>query len=134
MPNFVKRVLQSSLDLRLEFVQHHNAQLKHTSRLSMETVVQIPESSPPSTLAEVLAALRKEHLDPRHESKSWGDWITLECYNTVISIEVNHGLSGSATIEHGDGEEEGEPVDSILRAFGKLGWHGIDDDGEFPLV
>jgi hypothetical protein len=100
----------------------------------METVVQIPESSPPSTLAEVLAALRKEHLDPRHEAKSWGDWITLECYNTVISIEVNHGLSGSATIEHGDGEEDGEPVSSILRAFGKLGWHGIDDDGEFPLI
>jgi hypothetical protein len=51
---------------------------RNPSRLSMETVVQIPESSPPSTLAEVLAALRKEHLDPRHESKSWGDWITLE--------------------------------------------------------
>ena len=100
----------------------------------METVVQVPESTPPSTLSEVLSALRKEHLDPRHEAKSWGDWITLECYNTVISIEVNHGLSSSATIEHGDGEEEGEPVASILRAFGKLGWHGIDDDGEFPLV
>ena len=126
--------MQSILDLRREIVQVLHGRFAHSSRLSMETVVQIPESSPPSTLAEVLAALRKEHLDPRHESKSWGDWITLECYNTVISIEVNHGLSGSATIEHGDGEEEGEPVTSILRAFGKLGWHGIDDDGEFPLV
>ena len=100
----------------------------------METNLRVPEFSPPSTLAEVLAALRKENLDPRHEAKSWGDWINLECYNTVISIEVTHGLSGSATIEHGDGEEEGEPIDSILRAFGKLGWHGVDDDGEYPLA
>jgi hypothetical protein len=99
----------------------------------METVVQVPDFIPSSTLVEVLSALRKEHLDPHHESKSWGDWITLECYNTVISIEVNHGLSRSATIEHGEGEEDGEPLASILRAFGKLGWHGIDEDGEFPL-
>jgi hypothetical protein len=99
----------------------------------METIVRLPESAPPSTIIEVLAALRKEHLDPRHESKSWGDWIYLECYNTVISIEVNHGLSSSATIEHGEGEEDGEPVISILRAFGRLGWNGIDDDGEFTL-
>jgi hypothetical protein len=100
----------------------------------METLLQLPESSPPTTVAEILSSLRKEHLDPRHESKSWGDWIHLECYSTVISIECNHGLSSSATIEHGDGEEDGEPVDSILRAFGRLGWHGIDEDGEFPLV
>jgi hypothetical protein len=99
----------------------------------METLVKIPESAAPSTLAEILACLRKEHLDPRHESKAWGDWIYLECYNTVISIEVNHGLSSSATIEHGEGEEDGEPVSSILRAFGKLGWIGVDEDGEFPL-
>jgi len=85
-------------------------------------------------LTEVLAALRKEYLDPRHESKAWGDWIYLECYDTVISIECNGGLSQAATIEHGDGEEDGEPVDSILRAFGKLGWYGVDDDGEYPLV
>ncbi len=100
----------------------------------METNLKVPDFSPPSTLAEILAALRKENLDPRHEAKSWGDWINLECYSTVISIEVNHGLSGSATIEHGDGEEDGEPIDSILRAFGKLGWHGVDDDGEYPLA
>ncbi len=100
----------------------------------METIVKVPESVPPSTLVEILAALRKEHLVPRHESKTWGDWIYLECYNTVISIEVNHALSSSATIEHGDGEEDGEPVASILRAFGKLGWHGLDDDGEFTLT
>lgn len=100
----------------------------------METLVRLPESAAPSTMAEVLAALRKEHLDPRHQSKAWGDWIYLECYSTVISIESNHGLSSAATIEHGEGEEEGEPVVSILRAFGKLGWIGVDDDGEFPLI
>ena len=100
----------------------------------METLVRLPQSAPPTTLAEVLAALRKEYLDPRHESKAWGDWIYLECYDTVISIECNGGLSQAATIEHGDGEEDGEPVDSILRAFGKLGWCGVDDDGEYPLV
>ena len=100
----------------------------------METLVRLPESAPPTTMVEVLNALRREHLDPRHESKTWGDWIYLECYNTVISIEALHGLSSSATIEHGDGEEDGEPIESILRAFGKLGWYGVDDDGEFPLV
>jgi len=100
----------------------------------METVLQLSESSPPSTITEVLTALRKEHLDPRHEAKSWGDWITFQSYSTVISIEVNHGLSRAATVEHGDGEEDGEPVNSILRAFGKLGWNGIDDDGEFSLI
>lgn len=126
--------MQSSLDLRCEIVQVIHGCIAHSPSLSMETVVQVPESATASTLSEVLAALRKEHLDPRHEAKSWGDWITLECYNTVISIEVNHGLSTSATIEHGDGEEDGEPIPSILRAFGKLGWHGIDDDGEFPLA
>lgn len=100
----------------------------------METNLRVPDHTPPSTLVEILAALRKEHLDPQHEAKSWGDWINLECYNTVISIEVNHGLSGSATIEHGEGEEDGEPIDSILRAFSKLGWHGVDEDGEYPLL
>jgi len=99
----------------------------------METLVRLPEDSAPSTISEVLAALRKEHLEPRHESKAWGDWIYLDSYTTVISIESNRGLSSAATIEHGEGEEEGEPVISILRAFGRLGWMGIDDDGEFPL-
>jgi len=100
----------------------------------METLVKLPQSEPPTTLTEVLAALRKEYLDPRHESKAWGDWIYLECYDTVISIESIGGLSHAATIEHGEGEEDGEPIDSILRAFGRLGWIGVDDDGEFPLL
>lgn len=99
----------------------------------METLVRLPESEAPSTMSEVLSSLRKEELEPRHEKKSWGDWIYLEGYTTVISIEANRGLCGSATIEHGEGEEDGEPIDSILRAFGRLGWMGVDDDGEFAL-
>lgn len=99
----------------------------------METFVTIPDSASPSTMSEILAALRKEHLTPTHMAKSWGDWIHIDGYRTVISIECNHGLSSSATIEHGEGEEEGEPSTSILRAFGRLGWHGIDEDGEFSL-
>jgi uncharacterized lipoprotein YmbA len=43
------------------------------------------------------------------------------------------GLTRSATIEHGEGEETDDPIPAILRAFGKLGWHGIDEDGEFAL-
>lgn len=100
----------------------------------METQLILPESSPPSTISEVLAALKKEKLEPRHEAKNWGDWIHLENYRTVISIESNRGLSSSATIEHAEGEEDDEPKFSILRAFDKIGWLGVDDDGEYPLV
>lgn len=99
----------------------------------METLIKLPDSAAPSTVAEILASLRKEHFEPRHEAKAWGDWIYLDSYTTVISIECNHGLSSTATIEHGEGEEEGEPVTSLYRAFGRLGWLGMDDDGEFPL-
>ena len=99
----------------------------------METTIKLPDSETPSAIVEILAALRKEHFEPRHEAKAWGDWIYLDCYSTVISIECNRGLSSSATIEHGEGEEDGEPTISILRAFGRLGWNGIDDDGEYPL-
>ncbi|MBK1883248.1 hypothetical protein JIN85_12550 [Luteolibacter pohnpeiensis] len=99
----------------------------------METVVQLNEEETPSTISEVLSALRKQKLEPRHEAKSWGDWIHLSGYRTVISIESNRGLSSSATIEHGENEESGEPIPAIFRAFGSLGWHGIDDEGEFPL-
>lgn len=99
----------------------------------METLIKLPEDETPSTIAEVLSALRKLHLEPRHESKSWGDWIYLEGYSTVISIECNRGLCSSATIEHAESEEDGEPGSSILRAFGTLNWVGEDDDGEFPL-
>jgi hypothetical protein len=99
----------------------------------MDTQIKLPESEPPTTMNEILEALRKEHLEPRHEAKTWGDWIYLSGFRTVISIESNRGLSRSATLEHGEGEEEAEPIPSILRAFGSLGWNGIDQDGEYPL-
>lgn len=99
----------------------------------METLLKLPDSKPPSTLKEVLDSLRKEHIEPRLESKAWGDWIYIEGYNSVISIESNRGLSSSATIEHAEGEEADELVQCIYRAFARLGWHGIDDDGEFTL-
>ena len=53
----------------------------------METVLRLPESEDPVTIREVVSALRKEDLEPRHESKNWGDWIHLEGFRTVISIE-----------------------------------------------
>jgi hypothetical protein len=99
----------------------------------METLLQLSDTSAPSALTEVLDSLKKEHLDPRLESKAWGDWIYLDGYNSVISIESNRGLSSSATIEHAEGEENGELVQCIHRAFGRLGWHGVDEDGEFEL-
>ena len=99
----------------------------------METLLQLSDTSAPSTLTEVLDSLKKEHLDPRLESKAWGDWIYLDGYNSVISIESKRGMSSSATIEHAEGEEDGELVQCIHRAFGRLGWHGVDEDGEFEL-
>ena len=88
----------------------------------METILQLPESEAPSTLSEVVAALKKQHLEPRLESKSWGDWIYLDGYKSVIAIESNRGLSSSATIEHDEDEQQdGELVQCIYRAFGILG-------------
>ncbi|KAB2642137.1 MAG: hypothetical protein DVB26_03570 [Verrucomicrobia bacterium] len=100
----------------------------------METQLVIPHSVAPSTINQLLDALRKVHFEPKHESKMWGDWIHLYGFRTVISIECVNGVSHAATIEHGDDEDEGEPLTSILQAFGKLGWHGIDENGEYPLV
>lgn len=98
----------------------------------METVIHLPESEDPCTIREVCAALRKQKLEPRHEAKNWGDWIYLEGYRTVISIESMRGLTRSATIEASE-DDSPDPTPAILKAFGKLGWHGIDDDGEYPL-
>jgi len=98
----------------------------------METVVQLPESEPPCTLREVLDALSSHKLIPRHELKSWGDWICLEDYRTVISIESVRGLTRSATIETDDADAD-DPTPAILRAFASLGWHGLDEDGIYPL-
>lgn len=99
----------------------------------METLLQISDTSAPSTLNEVLDSLRKENLVPRLESKAWGDWIYLDGYKSVISIESNRCLSSSATIEHTECEENGELVQCIFRAFARLGWHGVDEDGKFAL-
>lgn len=100
----------------------------------METLLRIPEGSDPSTINEILNSLKKEHIEARLDAKSWGDWIHLEDYKSVISIESNRGLSTSATIEHAEGEESGELVNGIFRAFGRLGWIGVDEDGEFSLA
>ena len=98
----------------------------------METVVHLPESEPPCTLREVIDALSAQKLAPRHDHKSWGDWIHFEDYKTVISIESIRGLTRSATIETDEADSE-DPTPAILKAFGKLGWYGIDEDGEYPL-
>ena len=100
----------------------------------METQLVIPHSEAPSTITQLLDALRKVHFEPHHESKTWGDWIYLYGFRTVISLECVNGVSHAATIEHGENEDEGEPLVSILHAFAKLGWHGIDENGEYPLV
>jgi hypothetical protein len=98
----------------------------------METVLQLPESEDPCTIKDVVEALRKEKLFPSHESKNWGDWIHFEGERTVISIESLRGLTSSATIEHSEDESE-ELTPAILRAFGRLKWVGIGEDGEYPL-
>jgi len=87
---------------------------------------------PPSSISEVMIALRDKKLEPKHEKKDWGDWITFSGKNTVISIESMRGLASSATIEHA--EEDGDEINmNILAAFGQLGWMGSDEDGEFRL-
>ena len=99
----------------------------------METQVVLPDSEPPNTISEVVAALRKAKLTPKHEAKNWGDWIHLEGHKTVISIESMRGLTSSATIEHAEGEETGTARDAIIKAFSSLGWEGMDEDGPYPL-
>jgi hypothetical protein len=87
---------------------------------------------PPSSITEVLVALCDQKLEPKHEKKDWGDWITFSGKHTVISIEFMRGLTSSATIEHAD--EDGDKINmNILAAFGQLGWMGSDEEGEFRL-
>ena len=100
----------------------------------METQVILPDTEPPNTISEVVAALRKAKLNATHEARNWGDWIHLEDHKTVISIESMRGLTSSATIEHAEGEEHGKPADAILKAFASLGWEGMDEDGPYPLA
>lgn len=98
----------------------------------METRVYVPEMDPPSSISEVMVALRSKQLEPKHEKKDWGDWITFSGKQTVISIESMRGLASSATIEHA--EEDGDEINlKILSAFAKIGWMGLDEEGEFRL-
>lgn len=108
--------------------------LKARKAAGMETQVILPDSQPPNTISEVVAALRKAKLQAKHESKNWGDWIHLEGHQTVISIESMRGLASTATIEYAEGEQHGKPADAILKAFASLGWEGIDEDGPYPLA
>ena len=99
---------------------------------AMETRVQVPDMDPPSSISEVMLALRDQKLQPKHENKDWGDWISFSGNSTVISIESMRGLASSATIEHD--EQDGDTINQkILSAFGSLGWVGIDEEGEFRL-
>ena len=98
----------------------------------METRIHVPEMETPSSIPEVMIALRGKKLDPKHEKKDWGDWITFPGKQTVISIESMRGLANSATVEHA--EEDGDEINlQILAAFGKIGWMGSDEEGEFRL-
>ena len=92
----------------------------------------LPDSETPSSITEVVAALRSKGLEPSHDKKSWGDWINLAGHATVISIESQRGLARSATVEHDEGDAD-DLLPSILAAFASLGWEGIDEDGPYPL-
>ena len=99
----------------------------------MDITVSVSDSSNPNTLRSVLAALRAQKLEIKHDHKNWGDWIRLDGCETVISIEVTHGLTSSATIEHCEDDSE-DVLPAIYRAFDHIGWIGIDEDGEYQLL
>ena len=92
----------------------------------------LPDTETPSSISEVVSALRSKGLDPAHDKKSWGDWINLRGHETVISIESQRGLARSATVEHDDGDAD-DLLPAIFDAFRSLGWMGVDEDGTYPL-
>jgi len=98
----------------------------------METQVHLPEFETPSAITEVLQALRDQKLKPRHDKRDWGDWLHLQGYQTVISIESMRGLTRSATIEFAEGEDDALEL-KLISAFRSLGWYGSDEDGEYQL-
>lgn len=98
----------------------------------METCLHLPESKPPSSIAEVVHALRNQDFEARHDKKSWGDWIALAGCQTVISIESMRGLARLATIEGSESDDD-DVETRILAAFRSLGWFGSDEDGDYPL-
>jgi len=97
----------------------------------METQVHLPAEEVPITIREVVSALKKQKLDAHHDKATWGDWINLKEKKTVISIESANGLTTRATIEEAEGEDD--TLISCIAAFRKLGWHGEDADGPYPL-
>lgn len=99
---------------------------------TVNTVVQVPENDVPCTITEVLAALKEQNIEARHERRDWGDWIVLRGSGTVISIESMRGLTSSATIEHAEDEADGLAL-RLQCAFHRLGWEGIDEDGSYAL-
>jgi hypothetical protein len=48
-------------------------------------------------------------------------------------MECMDGLISSATIEHCEDDSE-ELLPAIYRAFDRLGWVGVDEDGPYPLI
>ncbi|MDP0489885.1 MAG: hypothetical protein Q7Q71_02395 [Verrucomicrobiota bacterium JB023] len=98
----------------------------------MELRVLLPDDEAPATISEVVAALKKEDFTAKHDKQSWGDWITLGRHQTVIAIESQRGLTTSAVIEFGEGEED-ELQGRLCSAFRSLGWEGEDEDGRFTL-
>ena len=107
--------------------------MSHYDACRMDITIVLPEDSSPSTLREVIAALRAQKLDISHDHKNWGDWLRIDGCETVISIECNHGLASSATIEHSEDDSE-DILPALYRAFHHLGWVGIDEEGEYQLI
>lgn len=98
----------------------------------MEVTYHLPLHEVPAAIPELVQALREQKLKARHEKKSWGDWLHLESFKTVISTESLRGLTRSVTVEFAEGESE-ELELRIISAFRSLGWYGIDEDGEYRL-
>ncbi|MGJ8697425.1 MAG: hypothetical protein ACSHYF_14000 [Verrucomicrobiaceae bacterium] len=98
----------------------------------METRVHLPATEKPSSIIEVVAALKEYNLKAVHDKKDWGDWINFEGEKTVISIESERGMSSQATIEYAEGEDDHLEI-PIISAFRELGWYGTDEDGEYRL-
>ena len=91
-----------------------------------------PDEADPVTIQEVIDALHTEGLKATHDKQDWGDWIILASDPTVIAIESINGLSREATVEFS--EDVSDRVrQQIEKAFGQLGWIGIDAEGTFSL-
>jgi hypothetical protein len=99
----------------------------------MDIVVTIAENREPMTLKKVITAIRAQDFNVKHDHKNWGDWLRIEGCETVISIECINGLTSSATIEHAEEDSE-ELLPALYKAFDRLGWVGMDEDGPYPLV